>query len=242
MKNIAGCERKLIDEMNFFIFFFHFFVSEFNFVTCQSFLTIGIFAAVEMLTSSSRLTMAVWLSIVYAVGAMVFTLIAYFVQQWHFLTIYGTSPFVLVFIYCFFLPESPRWLLLQERFLEVEVYARRIASINRYPFNESCQTQLKQIFLQCTHEVAIQDAQVRCKKGTGRLFLESDRNLEFLEQNSGKISKKKVFRFKNTNKNFEFYFIFSSDFFCFCFIDFIFHTHNWSYSIIIVSFSIGFFS
>ncbi|OQV24491.1 Organic cation transporter 1 [Hypsibius exemplaris] len=115
--------------------------------------------AVEMLTSSSRLTMAVWLSIVYAIGAMLFALIAYFVQQWHFLTIYGTSPFILVFIYCFFLPESPRWLLISERFPEVEIYVRRIASVNGCPFNESCQVQLKQIFKQCTREVDIQESQ-----------------------------------------------------------------------------------
>ncbi|GAU94046.1 hypothetical protein RvY_05890 [Ramazzottius varieornatus] len=109
--------------------------------------------AVEMLTSKSRLRMAVWMSIFYAVGAMLFTLVAYFVRHWRTQSLYGTAPFFLIYVYVLFLPESPRWLLVHEKFEQVETYLRRVAATNGAQFDETCEAKLKMIFVQCQREV-----------------------------------------------------------------------------------------
>ncbi|XP_055346113.1 organic cation transporter 1-like [Paramacrobiotus metropolitanus] len=110
---------------------------------------------VENLTLRSRVTYVVWLSVVYAFGSMAFILLAYFMRHWRTMTIIGTTPFYLLFIYWFFMPESPRWLLVHERFEQVENYFRNIARVNGVTFDEPAQNKLKKIFTQCEREVNI---------------------------------------------------------------------------------------
>ena len=69
------------------------------------------------------------------------------------MSIYGTAPFFLIYVYVFFLPESPRWLLVHEKFEKVETYLRRVSAINGAPFDECCETKLRMIFQQCQREV-----------------------------------------------------------------------------------------
>lgn len=124
-------------------------------------LTVLVFSGVELLTAVSRVSFIVWLSVYYAAGSMVFTVLAYGVRNWRSLAIYGTAPFSFVFFYWFFLPESPRWLMVTEQFKKLEAYLRNVAKINKRPYDEKCHKKFLQLIDQCEREVNLEYGSVR---------------------------------------------------------------------------------
>ncbi|QQP55598.1 Organic cation transporter 1like, partial [Caligus rogercresseyi] len=66
----------------------------------------------------------------FAVSLMILAGLAYIFNSWFSLAIVTSAPFVLLFSYWFFVPESPRWLLSYNRVEEAEVIIQKIAKWN----------------------------------------------------------------------------------------------------------------
>lgn len=81
--------------------------------------------ALEFVGTEQRTAMTTMLSVIYCVATMSLALIAYLCQTWIEFGLSTTAPFILLFAYCLFVPESPRWLITQGRYDDaVKVIAR----------------------------------------------------------------------------------------------------------------------
>ncbi|XP_078086932.1 organic cation/carnitine transporter 2-like isoform X2 [Mustelus asterias] len=85
----------------------------------------------ELLGKSIRVTFStVGAFIPYAIGYMLLPLVAYFIRSWWILLSILSLSGVLYFPLWWFIPESPRWLLIKGRVQEAEAILRHIAKKN----------------------------------------------------------------------------------------------------------------
>ena len=91
--------------------------------------------ACELLPQAYR-SRATYIGMVNAVGGVYLLTVLYFMlgtQGWKIILIMASVPALFICtIGCFFLPESPRWLLSQGRIEEAEAKVKYIAEYNRY--------------------------------------------------------------------------------------------------------------
>ncbi|XP_045118879.1 organic cation transporter protein-like isoform X3 [Portunus trituberculatus] len=97
----------------------------FSLVTC-SFLIL-----MEVCTPSTRSTFGSLFGLAWAAGCMMLPGIAYLVRPWRSLQAALSLPNFIFLLSWRFLPESPRWLLLQDRYEDTEKLVARIAATNR---------------------------------------------------------------------------------------------------------------
>lgn len=74
---------------------------------------------------------------------MILSAITYFLRDWRELTLWTSVPFLLYFLYIFVMPESPRWLLAEDRLEEGLKILETMARINRKPFPEDFKEKLQ---------------------------------------------------------------------------------------------------
>lgn len=70
-----------------------------------------------------------------AIGYIVLPGVAYLLRDFRMINLTIYAPEILFLLGWFFLPESPRWLLLNGRTSEAEVVMRSAAAANRLPVN-----------------------------------------------------------------------------------------------------------
>ncbi|GIY28981.1 hypothetical protein CDAR_79151 [Caerostris darwini] len=71
----------------------------------------GYILAVEFIGTSKRLICANIMQIVFAMGELVLSLVAYFVRKWRVLELVISVPAAILLVYYWLLPESVRWLI-----------------------------------------------------------------------------------------------------------------------------------
>lgn len=70
-----------------------------------------------------------------AIGYILLPGVAYLCRDFRLIQLVITAPQILLLIGCFFLPESPRWLLLNGRTKDAEDVMNAAASCNKLPVN-----------------------------------------------------------------------------------------------------------
>lgn len=85
------------------------------------------FAAVELVGPKHRTLVTILVNIAYSLALVSLSLVVWIVRDWRTLALMTTLPFTALFLLWWVLPESPRWLLAQERFDEAECLLRRMA-------------------------------------------------------------------------------------------------------------------
>ncbi|XP_055934235.1 organic cation transporter protein-like isoform X1 [Argiope bruennichi] len=71
----------------------------------------GYILAVEYIGTSKRLICANIMQIVFAIGELILSLVAYFVRKWRYLELAISIPAAILLVYYWLLPESVRWLI-----------------------------------------------------------------------------------------------------------------------------------
>ncbi|XP_071816093.1 organic cation transporter protein-like isoform X3 [Apostichopus japonicus] len=89
--------------------------------------TIGI----EAVGPSKRVWAGIVICLFYSAGYMVLAILAYLIPYWRTLQVTIFVPFVLLFLYVCFLPESVRWLISNKRYEEAEKVILKTARINK---------------------------------------------------------------------------------------------------------------
>lgn len=99
--------------------------------------------ALELVGPNYRSFVTVMTCTFYTFGLMILSAITYFLRDWRELTLWTSVPFLLYFLYIFVMPESPRWLLAEDRLEEGLKVLETMARINRKPFPEDFKEKLQ---------------------------------------------------------------------------------------------------
>lgn len=100
--------------------------------------------ALELVGPNYRSFVTVLTCMFYTFGLMMLAGITYLIRDWSRLALATSLPFTLYYIYWFYLPESPRWLLAKGRFEEASRILETLASVNEKEVPVSFRQQLKQ--------------------------------------------------------------------------------------------------
>ncbi|XP_042224820.1 organic cation transporter protein-like isoform X2 [Homarus americanus] len=84
----------------------------------------------EVVGPEGRTTMGMMYQGFFSIGFMVLPAIAYFVREWRYLQLYISVPSVILLLYYWWLPESPRWLIMQGRHQEAFEILKEAARVN----------------------------------------------------------------------------------------------------------------
>lgn len=89
----------------------------------------------EIVTPKYRAAFATAASVSYNIGALAVGGIAYSIQNWRQFALATCFPLIFIFLFWFFMPESPRWLLTRRRIGEVQSFLFKVASCNGRQFD-----------------------------------------------------------------------------------------------------------
>uniref|UniRef100_A0A8C6WWG9 Solute carrier family 22 member 2 n=1 Tax=Neogobius melanostomus TaxID=47308 RepID=A0A8C6WWG9_9GOBI len=95
-----------------------------SWMTCYVLLT-------EMVGLEYRRLVGILYQMVISVGIIAMVLVAYCIPDWRWLQVVASAPYLLFILYFWFVPESPRWLLSQNRTSEALKITEKMAKENR---------------------------------------------------------------------------------------------------------------
>ncbi|UJR32678.1 hypothetical protein I4U23_020138 [Adineta vaga] len=102
----------------------------------------GFVLATELVGPKNKFLTAIIVQYFFAFGQLFLVTFAYFIREWRRLTL-TLSLFTIPFtFFYFFLPESARWMISKGRYKQAEKLLRKIAVINKKPFDEEAFQQL----------------------------------------------------------------------------------------------------
>ncbi|PAV81376.1 hypothetical protein WR25_09358 [Diploscapter pachys] len=84
----------------------------------------------EFMGKSGRIFSGLMISLFFGAAMALLGFVAMFIRRWRQLTFFCNAPFVILFTYYFFLPESPRWLVSAGKWKEARKQLVRIAKTN----------------------------------------------------------------------------------------------------------------
>uniref|UniRef100_A0A023F789 Putative synaptic vesicle transporter svop n=2 Tax=Triatoma infestans TaxID=30076 RepID=A0A023F789_TRIIF len=92
----------------------------------------------ELTVKGHRTRLGCLYNISYSIGLMILPILAYYSNNWRQLQYYLSFPAIILLIHCWFLPESPRWLITQGRIEEAKkiIYGKSRNDINLGQTNE----------------------------------------------------------------------------------------------------------
>ncbi|CAB3407895.1 unnamed protein product [Caenorhabditis bovis] len=84
----------------------------------------------EFMGSSGRIFSGLMISLFFGAAMALLGIVAMFIRRWRQLTFVCNAPFAALFVYYFFLPESPRWSVSVGKWENAKAQLKRIASLN----------------------------------------------------------------------------------------------------------------
>ncbi|XP_054289222.1 carcinine transporter-like [Macrosteles quadrilineatus] len=100
--------------------------------------------SLELVGPNYRSFVTVMTCLFYTLGLVLLAGVTYLVRDWVHLSIVTSLPFLLYYIYWWFLPESPRWLLAKGRLEEASKILETLAAVNQKELPDSFKLKLKQ--------------------------------------------------------------------------------------------------
>ncbi|XP_061900802.1 solute carrier family 22 member 2 isoform X1 [Entelurus aequoreus] len=94
----------------------------------------------EIVGVEYRRTVGVVYQMFFSVGLLVLPLLAYFITDWRWLQVVITVPYILFISYYWFIPESPRWLLSQNRRSQAVAITEAMAKENKRTLSKNIET------------------------------------------------------------------------------------------------------
>nr|XP_061806671.1 solute carrier family 22 member 2-like [Nerophis lumbriciformis] len=94
----------------------------------------------EIVGVESRRTVGVLYQMFFSVGLLFLPLLAYFITDWRWLQVVITIPYFVYILYYWLIPESPRWLLSQNRKAEAVAITEAMAKENKKTLSKNIET------------------------------------------------------------------------------------------------------
>ncbi|VDK84968.1 unnamed protein product, partial [Onchocerca ochengi] len=86
--------------------------------------------SMEFMGESGRIFTTIVLDIFFGTALVLLGVLAMSLRRWRQLIFFSNAPFVVLFVYYFIVPESPRWLLSVGRHAEAKIIIKRLAKFN----------------------------------------------------------------------------------------------------------------
>ncbi|XP_014669676.1 PREDICTED: organic cation transporter 1-like [Priapulus caudatus] len=106
--------------------FFRFLVG----LTIPAIFTIPFVIGIELVGPEKRSFTTLMQCMAYSVGLCLLPGVAYLVREWRHLALATSLPFAIFYVYWFFMPESARWLMANNKVAEAERLVQKIAKVN----------------------------------------------------------------------------------------------------------------
>ncbi|XP_023121288.1 solute carrier family 22 member 2-like [Amphiprion ocellaris] len=94
----------------------------------------------EIVGVEFRRTVGVVYQMFFSVGILILPLLAYFITDWRWLQVVITVPYILFLSYYWFIPESPRWLLSQNKKSKAVEITEAMAKENKMTLSKNIET------------------------------------------------------------------------------------------------------
>nr|XP_046229346.1 solute carrier family 22 member 2-like [Scatophagus argus] len=94
----------------------------------------------EIVGVEFRRTVGVIYQMFFSVGILILPLLAYFITDWRWLQVVITVPYILFLSYYWFIPESPRWLLSQNKKSKAVEITEAMAKENKMSLSKNIET------------------------------------------------------------------------------------------------------
>ncbi|XP_075869145.1 solute carrier family 22 member 2-like [Nelusetta ayraudi] len=94
----------------------------------------------EIVGVEYRRTVGILYQMFFSVGILILPLLAYFIGDWRWLQVVISAPYLLFIGYYWFVPESPRWLISQNKHGEALKITEAMAKENKRELSKKCKT------------------------------------------------------------------------------------------------------
>ncbi|XP_034999508.1 solute carrier family 22 member 2 [Hippoglossus stenolepis] len=101
---------------------------------------VGYVLITEIVGVEQRRTVGVLYQMFFSVGILLLPLLAYFITDWRWLQVVITVPYIFFLSYYWFIPESPRWLLSQNKKSEAVKITEDMAKENKRTLSKNIET------------------------------------------------------------------------------------------------------
>ncbi|XP_048063500.1 solute carrier family 22 member 2 [Megalobrama amblycephala] len=101
---------------------------------------VGYVLITELVGVEYRRTVGVTYQMIFSLGLLILPLLAYFIPNWRWLQVVFTIPYICFLTYYWFIPESPRWLLSQNKRTEALEITKMIAKENKKTLSKNFET------------------------------------------------------------------------------------------------------
>ncbi|XP_076034524.1 solute carrier family 22 member 3-like [Oratosquilla oratoria] len=115
----------------------------------------------ELCSNAQRAYISSFGGIPWSIGCMLIPAIAYSIREWQYLQLIFVAPFLYTISFYWLLPESPRWLILKERYVEAVKILKTIAYWNKHTL--PCDEKL----LEVVKSIDIKEKETECDEGEG---------------------------------------------------------------------------
>uniref|UniRef100_A0A672PUB7 Solute carrier family 22 member 3 n=1 Tax=Sinocyclocheilus grahami TaxID=75366 RepID=A0A672PUB7_SINGR len=102
---------------------------------------VGYVLITELVGVEYRRTVGVTYQMFFSLGILILPLLAYFIPNWRWLQVVFTIPYICFLTYYWFIPESPRWLLSQNKRKEALEITKAIAKENKKTLSKNTEVQ-----------------------------------------------------------------------------------------------------
>ncbi|XP_060947851.1 solute carrier family 22 member 2-like [Limanda limanda] len=111
---------------------------------------VGYVLITELVGVEHRRTVGVLYQMFFSVGILLLPLLAYFITDWRWLQVVITVPYIVFLSYYWFVPESPRWLLSQNKKTEAVKITEDMAKENKRTLSKNIETLTDDNAVSCT--------------------------------------------------------------------------------------------
>ncbi|BES88423.1 Organic cation transporter [Nesidiocoris tenuis] len=134
--------------------------------------------SLELVGPNYRSFVTVMTCLFYTLGLMLLAVVTYLVRDWRLLAFVTSLPFILYYVYWWFLPESPRWLLAKGRFEESLKILEHLARVNKKELPPSFKQKLRQRMMM--HRTLSEEKKMKEGPGITALFRTPNMRLKTL--------------------------------------------------------------
>ncbi|OWF44983.1 Organic cation transporter protein [Mizuhopecten yessoensis] len=99
--------------------------------TTQGVFIVGFVLGIEFVGPSKRKSAGMIVHFFFGFGLIILPAVSYFARHWYYINLICSAPAAIFIVYWWLLPESPRWLITNQRYEEANKILQKVAKVNK---------------------------------------------------------------------------------------------------------------